>query len=169
VNSDMGENAQLSTLRRTPKWSPLSDSFPAAKILCDRVYHIGGDFYVHAQPYNAALKQGLPGAPFVTKLYWAENAEAMTRAASGDVSVYSIRGVPGNVPVGLLPGLQPTYSDVLGFLRLRHAESSESAVYNSSGVFLHKTIRMEGVVLCFHSLDISERETPYLAEIALPS
>lgn len=149
-------------LKNIKLWTPLeSIELQSLEKIEDNLYRVDKEVFLVAQPYDQTFVEGLPGAPFVTLIYWAVSSDAVRRCL--------LRGTDSdfpeiNPPPELSLGTNGTYAE----LQELAGPSCERAIYDgASGAFLHKLISINEYEFFFLSRGDSPAEKPFAIEFRL--
>ncbi|MBC3873635.1 hypothetical protein [Undibacterium flavidum] len=147
-------------------WTPLSAIGDYGDPIIDGIFEIETNTYVKTQTHNRNFELGDPNAPFITKVFWATNLDALKRHLFGDPALG--KDAPKNVPPSnLLNGTTGKYVDILNQTRQEGKVAIERAVYSNSGEFLYKAISIGRVNYCFLNPQEDEQEQVFLVDLAL--
>ncbi len=139
-------------LKRTRRWTPLSQVSPQALRVSTGVYRHDPNAYLICMPYGADLVER-PGGPFVTALLWAADDGAAMRSQAMDIEEdYRADVVPPDEML-LAPGLR-TYRAIMREVRSgRHGEFKEWADYRTAmdGRFVQRTVSVGAYHFHFRS------------------
>jgi hypothetical protein len=158
---------EWSKLLGTKVWTPLCQVCECARNIEGDLFQLGENQFARALSHDATFCDGLPNAPFVTIVYWAETIVAMKRCVLMDDTVHVEQ--KGIAPSELLFGTRGTYGEFLKskeFNRIRRG--LVTAIYSGkNGKFIHKSLSNGTVAYLFLDRDVYDDETPYAIEFRL--